>query len=262
MNGGGSGTGTGGGGGGGGGNKYGFGSLGMATEQTCRQLRAYRKKLASASADAVGMDVLAQLEHELRLTASLLADRRGGGSSTPGGGTVRSRPGRGSRNSDRETDPEIEMALGLGIDMPGHYYPQNHHHGKAVSESLLSGLLDQYSERLVSMLDEKLRLRTAWLGGSEDSELTVNTTTTDATTTTTTTATTATATNTGNHNKATSLRGGGERECDCDSRDRERDRERPRTAGESSDTGGASASGESSTGSGGGVLCEEPESVC
>ena len=30
---------------------------------------------------------------------------------------------------------------------------------QAVRESMLSGLLDQYSERLVSMLDERLRLR-------------------------------------------------------------------------------------------------------
>ncbi|KAB5582536.1 WD40-repeat-containing domain protein [Coniochaeta sp. 2T2.1] len=62
---------------------YGFGSLSMATEQTCRQLRAYRKKLASS--ESISQD--------------------------------------------------------------------------DVSEKVLSGLLDQYSERLVSMLDEKLRLR-------------------------------------------------------------------------------------------------------
>ncbi|KAK4242118.1 hypothetical protein C8A03DRAFT_11661 [Achaetomium macrosporum] len=93
---------------GGGGGGYGFGSLSMATEQTCRQLRAYRKKLSST--DSIDSDVLAQLDAELRLTAAALGERA------------------------------IRTA-------------------KELSESLLSGLLDQYSERLVSMLDEKLRLR-------------------------------------------------------------------------------------------------------
>ncbi|SPQ27275.1 545119d8-e391-4d74-8e0b-e75eb370e885 [Thermothielavioides terrestris] len=90
---------------------YGFGSLSMATEQTCRQLRAYRKKLAAAGdagGAAINGEVLAQLEAELRLTVAALGERA--------------------------------MARG-------------------VSETVLSGLLDQYSERLVSMLDEKLRLR-------------------------------------------------------------------------------------------------------
>lgn len=50
-----------------------FGSLGMATEQTCRALRAYRKKLSSA--EPVGREVLAELDQELRLTASALGDR-------------------------------------------------------------------------------------------------------------------------------------------------------------------------------------------
>lgn len=95
---------------------YGFGSLTMATEQTCRQLRAYRKKLAST--DPISQDVLAELDGELRLTAAALGDR-----------AIRTR-------STREAG-----------------------RAKAVSETMLSGLLDQYSERLVSMLDEKLRLR-------------------------------------------------------------------------------------------------------
>ncbi|KAK1754601.1 hypothetical protein QBC47DRAFT_222157 [Echria macrotheca] len=96
---------------------YGFGSLSMATEQTCRQLRAYRKKLAST--ESINNDILSELDAELRLTAAALGER-----------AIRSRSSRG--DSSR---------------------------GKAVSESVLSGLLDQYSERLVSMLDEKLRLR-------------------------------------------------------------------------------------------------------
>ncbi|KAK1772460.1 WD40 repeat-like protein [Phialemonium atrogriseum] len=96
---------------------YGFGSLSMATEQTCRQLRAYRKKLAST--DPIGPDVLAELDAELRLTAAALGER-----------AIRTR-------SSRETRER----------------------SKPVSETVLSGLLDQYSERLVSMLNEKLRLR-------------------------------------------------------------------------------------------------------
>ena len=41
---------------------------------------------------------------------------------------------------------------------------------KAMSDSILSGLLDQYSERLVSLLDEKLKLsfRTPDAGGPAD----------------------------------------------------------------------------------------------
>ncbi|KAJ2974118.1 hypothetical protein NUW58_g8758 [Xylaria curta] len=83
-----------------------FGSLNMSTEQTCRTLRAYRKKLVST--DPISQEVLAELDQELRLTAVALGDR-----------AVRS---------------------------------------KAMSDTMLNGLLDQYSERLVSLLDEKLRL--------------------------------------------------------------------------------------------------------
>jgi WD40 repeat protein len=87
-------------------NLRGFGTLNMATEQACRTLRAYRKKLSST--DPLSQDVLAELDQELRLTAAALGDR-----------AIRS---------------------------------------KAMNETVLSGLLDQYSERLVTMLDEKLRL--------------------------------------------------------------------------------------------------------
>jgi WD40 repeat protein len=83
-----------------------FGSLNMSTEQACRTLRAYRKKLASA--EPINAEVLAELDQELRLTASALGDR-----------AIRS---------------------------------------KAMNETVLNGLLDQYSERLVTMLDEKMRL--------------------------------------------------------------------------------------------------------
>jgi len=87
-------------------NLRGFGSLNMATEQACRTLRAYRKKLSSA--EPITADALTELDHELRLTAAALGDR-----------AIRS---------------------------------------KAMNETVLSGLLDQYSERLVTLLDEKLRL--------------------------------------------------------------------------------------------------------
>ncbi|CAJ2511625.1 Uu.00g072500.m01.CDS01 [Anthostomella pinea] len=83
-----------------------FGSLNMATEQTCRTLRTYRRKLAST--DPISQDLLAELDQELRLTAVALGDRA-------------------TRT-------------------------------KALGDTMLNGLLDQYSERLVSLLDQKLRI--------------------------------------------------------------------------------------------------------
>jgi WD40 repeat protein len=96
---------------------YGAGSMQAATEQTCRQLRTYRKKLSTA--EPISSGAIAELENELRLTTAALCERI-------------------SRDS------------------------------QAASASLLSGLLDQYSERLVSMLDERLRVRLleAQLNGS------------------------------------------------------------------------------------------------
>ncbi|KAL6861033.1 WD40-repeat-containing domain protein [Trichoderma novae-zelandiae] len=87
-------------------NLRGNSSLNTATEQTCRTLRAYRKKLTSA--EPINPDALGELDQELRFTAAALGDR-----------AIRSR---------------------------------------AMNETVLSGLLDQYSERLVTLLDEKLRL--------------------------------------------------------------------------------------------------------
>lgn len=87
-------------------NLRGFGTLNMSTEQACRTLRAYRKKLSSA--EPISAEVLTELDQELRLTAAALGDR-----------AIRS---------------------------------------KAMNETVLSGLLDEYSERLVTLLDEKLRL--------------------------------------------------------------------------------------------------------
>jgi WD40 repeat protein len=83
-----------------------FGSLNMATEQVCRTLRAYQKKLSTS--EVIRDSLLHELDQELGLTAKALRDKT---SKT-----------------------------------------------KAMSESVLSGLLDQYSERLVSLFDEKLRL--------------------------------------------------------------------------------------------------------
>ncbi|KAI0806380.1 WD40-repeat-containing domain protein [Xylaria sp. FL0064] len=97
-----------------------FGSLNMSTEQTCRTLRAYRKKLAST--DPISQEILAELDQELRLTAVALGDR-----------ATRS---------------------------------------KAMSDTMLSGLLDQYSERLVSLLDEKLRLGTYRRPSDQDTDCT------------------------------------------------------------------------------------------
>lgn len=81
-------------------------TLNTATEQACRTLRAYRKKLSSA--EPITAESLTELDQELRLTAAALGDR-----------AIRS---------------------------------------KAMNETVLSGLLDQYSERLANLLDEKLRL--------------------------------------------------------------------------------------------------------
>ena len=88
------------------GNLRSFGSLNMATEQTCRTLRAYRKKLSST--EPISREVLTELDQELRLTASALGDRA------------------------------VQT--------------------KAVNESMFAGLLNQYSEILAAMLDEKLAL--------------------------------------------------------------------------------------------------------
>jgi WD40 repeat protein len=83
-----------------------FGTLNMATEQVCRTLRAYQKKLSTN--ELIRESLLQELDQELRLTAKALGEK-----------TLKT---------------------------------------KAMSESVLAGLLDQYSERLVSIFDEKLRL--------------------------------------------------------------------------------------------------------
>ncbi len=78
-----------------------FGSLAVSTEQICRSLHDYRKKLSSTS-DALPLENVRELERELSSTARVLAEKA-------------------SRN-----------------------------------ETAMVKLLDRYSERLVSMLDERI----------------------------------------------------------------------------------------------------------
>jgi hypothetical protein len=93
-----------------------FGTLNMSTEQACRTLRAYRKKLSSA--EPISAEVITELDQELRLTAAALGER-----------AIRS---------------------------------------KALNETVLTGLLGEYSERLVTLLDEKLRLTSGHPRGQGD----------------------------------------------------------------------------------------------
>lgn len=82
-----------------------FGNLNMSTDQVCRTLRAYRKKLSIT--DGVREESLKELDQELRLTAKAIGEK-----------TLRNR---------------------------------------TISETVLAGLLDDYSARLVSMFDKKLQ---------------------------------------------------------------------------------------------------------
>lgn len=102
-----------------------FGTLNMSTEQTCRTLRAYRKKLLNN--ESVREDALAELEQELRLTAAAVADR------------------------SAKNKKSLSKATGAGIGGEGEG------EGK-ISEEMLKGVLNRYSERLVSLFDERLRL--------------------------------------------------------------------------------------------------------
>lgn len=82
-----------------------FGSLAASTEQVCRTLKAYRKKLASSS-DNLASETVRELERELGLTARAVGEK-----------AIKS---------------------------------------KSLDENAMVKLLDQYSERLVEMLDEKI----------------------------------------------------------------------------------------------------------
>ncbi|KAI9820645.1 MAG: hypothetical protein M1827_005014 [Pycnora praestabilis] len=92
------------------GNPSEFGGPNLSTEQVCRTLRAFRRKLMTSS-ETLRADNVRELERELGATLKALGEK-----------AVRS---------------------------------------KAASESMITDLLGQYSERLVEMIDEKLSLRGA-----------------------------------------------------------------------------------------------------
>lgn len=92
-------------------------TLDMASEQTCKMLRAYRKKLLTS--DPLLEVNFKELDQELRLTAVALRERR---------------------NTTN----------------------------KSISDTVLTGLLDQYSDRLVTMFDEKLRVSRQASDASEE----------------------------------------------------------------------------------------------
>lgn len=95
-----------------------FGSLNSATEQVCRNLRAYRAKLNST--ENVRTDLETELVRELQLTGQAIEKRR-------------------QRESLVLRDRDASK-------------------GRKISDTALVGLLDQYSERLIRVFDEKLRL--------------------------------------------------------------------------------------------------------
>lgn len=95
-----------------------FGSLNNTTEQVCRTLRAYRNKINST--ENVRDELEKELVRELQLTAQAIEKRR-----------------------ERESLVLRERDASKG---------------RKISDTVLVGLLDQYSERLVRVFDEKLRL--------------------------------------------------------------------------------------------------------
>jgi len=92
-----------------------FGSLAASTEQVCRTLKAYRKKLANSS-DNLSTETVRELERELGLTARTVGEK-----------AIKS---------------------------------------KSLDETAMVKLLDQYSERLVAMLDEKITASLSKQGGA------------------------------------------------------------------------------------------------
>ncbi|KAH6656780.1 WD40-repeat-containing domain protein [Truncatella angustata] len=90
-------------------------NLPATTEQLCRTLRSFRRKLESG--DSISDNILAELDQELRLTSLALGDKA--------------------------------------------------KHSRELGNSLLDGILDQYSTKLSAMLDEKLRLNSQ-SSGRED----------------------------------------------------------------------------------------------
>lgn len=112
-----------------------FSSLNMSTDQMCRSLRSYRKKLDST--DSVRDELTSDLVRELQLTAQAVERRR-------------------ERDCVvyREREREREQSRQSG--------------SRKISDTLLVGLLDQYSDRLIRVFDEKLRL--SMLGGTPEVE--------------------------------------------------------------------------------------------
>ncbi|KAI9826175.1 MAG: hypothetical protein M1819_007431 [Sarea resinae] len=93
-----------------------FGTLNMSTEQVCRTLRAYRRKLNSSS-ETVRAENVKELERELSLTARALGDKA------------------------------IKT--------------------QELSETVVVKLLDQYSDKLVEILDQKIAMSLAKKRGSD-----------------------------------------------------------------------------------------------
>ncbi|KAF2721031.1 WD40 repeat-like protein [Polychaeton citri CBS 116435] len=87
----------------------GYGGLTSSTESVCRNLRAYRKKLATSSAsDKIAPEIARELEKEVKLTIRALAEKS---------------------------------------------------QGKLLDEAVMTRLLDQASEKIVDLLDERIKER-------------------------------------------------------------------------------------------------------
>jgi WD40 repeat protein len=99
-----------------------YGSLSTASESFCRQLKAYRKRLAN-STETLDMDMVKEVQHELATTARAIGERA------------------------RSTD---------------------------FDETAMTKFLDQYSERLVNILDERIAASMA-LRTRQDSDAALST---------------------------------------------------------------------------------------
>jgi len=150
--------------------KYTYGSLSMATEQTCRQLRAFRKKLSADKSGDVDADLLAQLDSELRLTAAALGERAIRTRVRHGHGHRHHHHGHSHSHGYHGHRGENGNGLGDGVQSDETCDRHGHEHAKApVSEAMLESLLDQYSERLVSLLESKLVRRLGMWSDNEQS---------------------------------------------------------------------------------------------
>ena len=142
----------------------------MATEQTCRQLRAFRKKLSADKSGDVDADLLAQLDSELRLTAAALGERAIRTRVRHGHGHRHHHHGHSHSHGYHGHRGENGNGLGDGVQSDETCDRHGHEHAKApVSEAMLESLLDQYSERLVSLLESKLVRRLGMWSDNEQS---------------------------------------------------------------------------------------------